>query len=212
MNLNDFFERCYCLNLAARHDRFQHCFRVFNHLGWSVRHRHAIDGRDWPARHGRNIMMTGPRIASNLSFACILQEAIQDRLHSVLIFEDDLLMQADIADKVQQYLKALPVDWGLAYLGWNGRQDHAKCHVNEYVNRVRQMNSTHSIGIRSFLFEEYLQRLMRLEMPQDFEAKEMQETHHCFSPAQNLVGQGGFGSDVNNPLDYLGSEVLENYL
>lgn len=207
--LNKFFTKAFCLNLARRADRRENCQRLFGLLEWQVEFAEAIDGGDIPARPDGG--MIGAQLANNIGFARILHRAKSEGWPSVVIFEDDLLIDPNIVWKLPLYLNGLPDDWALAYLGWVPGLTHDKDEHGSYV-RVNGMNGVHAVGVRQSVYKEFINDLMRLEFAADYYAAQLQKKYPCYTPVENLVAQGGWGSDVHDASRYLPETVRGNYL
>jgi Glycosyltransferase family 25 (LPS biosynthesis protein) len=118
MNLLDqHFERIAVISLAGREDRRTRCAAHLAELrlSRSVQWFDAVDGRSQPPPRGWN--SGGPAWGCHRSHVTIMEEALRDRLHSVLILEDDAIFSPHTCHELRPFLKAVPDDWGQIYLG-----------------------------------------------------------------------------------------------
>lgn len=76
----------------------------------------------------------------------IIEDALQDGVESVLIFEDDATFVDDFTPRAIAFFEALPSDWGQAYLGGQhlARARQAVPGIVEGVN----INRTHAYALR----------------------------------------------------------------
>lgn len=111
------FERIVIISLAGRTDRRERCAAHLAALNLSDRVQWftAVDGRRNPPPPGWN--SGGGAWGCHLSHLTVMQEAIRDRLDSVLILEDDAIFSPHTGRALSRFLKAVPGDWGQIYLG-----------------------------------------------------------------------------------------------
>lgn len=76
----------------------------------------------------------------------IIEDALQDGVESVLIFEDDATFVDDFTSKAVRFFEALPADWGQAYLGG---QHLSRAHLaGPGIVHGVNINRTHAYALR----------------------------------------------------------------
>lgn len=133
----------------------------------------------------------------------ILEEAVQDGLGSVLVFEDDAAFVPGFAGRLEAYLAALPAGPCQAYLG--GQHLKPAVLVNDQVVRCTNCNRTHGYAV---LGAEAILRLYRwLHAGAHWRGRHHVDHHYgrqhpsgvpAYAPREWLVGQAAAGpSDVS---------------
>jgi hypothetical protein len=117
MLINDYFERCYVINLPSRTDRRRAMVRELDKVGMSL-------------RPGKVEIMPGIRPTAApgwpgigacgcfLAHLAVLQRARQQGLANVLVMEDDLTIDESFPSLQERLVEQLEeVDWGFVYFG-----------------------------------------------------------------------------------------------
>ena len=201
------FERVVCVSLERRPDRWEK-FRERIPQDWpfkEVERFKAIDGKRAPAPEWFK--------GGNGAWGCykshlnILEDCLQNGIHSCLLMEDDAVFCEDFSAQVEEFLNKLPDDWEMIYLG--GQHLHAlkrpPIQVNPHVYIPFDVNRTHAFAIRG-------QSMMRRLYKHLNAFKDWIENHHIdhhlgqfhrqrtnpiYCPAQWLVGQSEGRSDIS---------------
>lgn len=212
------FGRIVCINLdrrpdrwAAMQERVQAIGKPFAEL---VRFR-AVDGSRvkppawWKAGGGAwGVYATHLRI---------LEDAIMDGLHSVLILEDDALFIEGFPARLNALMAAVPADWHHLYLGGQHLKDkqHPPTAINDHVVRCHNVNRCHAHALRGDYICAAYQHLADFPAlaAQHADARESDKVkaHHVdhrlgllhesgkwnvYAPAEWLVGQVEGRSDI----------------
>lgn len=96
-----------------------------------------------------------------------VREAKRRNLGSVFIFEDDAVFTPDFETKLKKWIRELPADWDMLYLGgWHPtvrsareqEETHLSSpeHVSGHVYRLRRDFCLHAYGVRDTLFDDIL--------------------------------------------------------
>ena len=144
--LDRHFERIVVISLAGRQDRRSRCAAHLAALGLSDRIQwfDAVDGRIHPPPQGWN--SGGGAWGCHLSHLTIIRQAIQDRLGSVLILEDDAIFSPHASQELSRFLRAVPDDWGQIYLGGQHLQRPLPT-ASRQVWRGLNVNRTHAYAV-----------------------------------------------------------------
>lgn len=208
--INDFFDKVFCINLRSAVDRRAHCERLFKLLGWQVEFIDGFDSSAWP---DNGLGMFPGCYGASISHAMCAARAVRDGHPNYLVFEDDLLMVRDIAERLPLFLNAVPNDWGLLYLGWIPWCQHNRTPVNSHIDRVTGMNGAHAFAVNETVYGHYLCHLLNFREHCDTCAAFVQQSCRAYAFNENLISQGGFGSlafPVNKNIP--GPEILKEYL
>lgn len=205
--LKDQFEKVYVINLERRQDRLERFFELLpNDWPFQRPERYAaIDGGAVP----HALWWRGGRGAWGCyrTHLNILEHCMNEKIESVLIFEDDAVCADDFTDKVGTFWRNLPDDWNFVYLGGQHLQENKRLprKVNEKVYRPYNVNRTHCYGLRGHeIFEtvyEHLHESRSWSVPHHIDHW-LGELHKCtetglYVPWEWLVTQSGGLSDIN---------------
>lgn len=140
------FDRVVCVSLDRRSDRWDAFLsRVPEDFPWKAPEKFsAIDGRlcnppGWWKQGGG-------AWGCYRSHCNILEQALQDKVESVLIFEDDATFSEGFAEKAAEFFANIPDDWEQAYLG--GQHLRRPQEIKEHWVRCININRTHAFAVR----------------------------------------------------------------
>jgi GR25 family glycosyltransferase involved in LPS biosynthesis len=114
------------------------------------------DVERFAAIDGRRLSTPEQWRAGNGAWGCyrshllILEKCLLEGIDSYVVFEDDAGFVADFVEHLEAYVRELPEDWGLAYLG--GQHLYAAKHppkkISDRVYRPYNVNRTHAFMVR----------------------------------------------------------------
>jgi hypothetical protein len=167
--LNDLFELVLCINLDSRPDRWAKAQKRFKQVGIRVDRFPACPGPPQEVDDGESYRWghRRPRIGAAMSHIGAVREARRRNLRSIFIFEDDAIFAPEFESKLKKWIRELPADWDMLYLGgWHPavtstcEQEEAHPssteHVSGHVYRLRRDFCLHAYGVRDTLFHEIL--------------------------------------------------------
>jgi glycosyl transferase, family 25 len=101
---------------------------------------------------------------------------------SILIFEDDVVLERNFTTYFYNFLKQVSSDWSLIYLGGYHMKRPERCTNNIY--RVKATLSTHAYIIRKNLFDKILDTFGKKDVAIDREYVELQPSirAYCMNP------------------------------
>lgn len=110
--LNQFFgDRVFCINVAARTDRWEHAKRLAGIYGIEITRFEAKTG----------IIVDGVvngNAGCTASHRALLDLMVENRWPFMFILEDDFdILHADFNDKIERIMLELPTDWDMFYAG-----------------------------------------------------------------------------------------------
>jgi hypothetical protein len=202
-------ERAFVISLPFRDDRLNNFFRQTKSI------TSLPEVEVWPAIHGDTCCPPDSWTAGNGAWGCykshlnILEYCLNNGISSYIVFEDDAQFKHDFEDKYSTFMKEVPSDWQQIYLGGDLQhwQTHPPIKVSDNVYRPYNVNRTHCFLVsRSGMLPIY-QHISDLP----FRAEEHIDHHlgrwhedyrnNVYCPAEWLVGQMGFTSNVSGNLE-----------
>ena len=197
------FDRAVCVSLRRRPDRLDAFLSRVPH-DWpfaSIKILPAIDGKlcKPPAwwRQG------GGAWGCYRSHLKIIEDALNDDLQSVLIFEDDATFCDNFSAKAVKFISSLPADWEQAYLG--GQHLTRPVPHSDGVVAPRNVNRTHAYALngRAAMTKVYRwlnaadQWLSRNHIDHHYGRLHKNGGIKVFAPTEWLCGQAADTSDIS---------------
>jgi GR25 family glycosyltransferase involved in LPS biosynthesis len=198
MLVNQLFPHKTCINLERRPDRWERMLAEFARHGIeNVRRFPAIDGSavTLPA-HWRH---TAGAYGCLLSHVAVVQQARDLGQESVLIFEDDAVLDPEFEIKFASFMDQTPSDWDMLYFG--ALHNDEPVGVTEHVYRISKANSTFAYALKHTVFDAFLELNARAEHVLDVNAYALQQRFNCYCFLPNLVWVQPEYSDVQNRLE-----------
>jgi hypothetical protein len=154
------FERVYCVNLDRCEDRWQRfAAAVPADWPWPVPIRFAgVDGQRvqpppaWQAGRGAWGIYR--------SFLTIIERCLSDGVDSVLLLEDDALFRPDFVREATAWLRHVPEDWQMLYLG--GQHLASPRKLTDQLWVAQNVNRCHAWAIRGSMLTEVYHHLMQI--------------------------------------------------
>lgn len=155
MNLSDFFERIFVINLDDRTDRLEKFMAQFADVGmegvWNIERFPAVD-----VRKPENVPPEGWSVPPG-AWGCreshhqIIRRGIEEGWRDVLIFEDDAIIRdkKTFRNDLRDTLAELPDDWQQFYLGLEHFHQPVVLPtvVSQYIHRTGNGNRTHAYAL-----------------------------------------------------------------
>jgi len=207
MDLLNYFDRVVVLNLKRRPDRLARLNAALRECHWPFKHPtvfSAVDGNLVPFPEG---WQSGAGAWGCMrSHQRIFEEAMMDRVSSLLVLEDDVCFVADFVQKVADFLTVVPDDWDQLMFGgqhFNGNGDPIL--VKPGVLRCIDCERTHCYAIRGDFLKNLYRRWIRGgefngEIHCDWimgRDPQLQRKHKVYAPERFLVGQLCDKSDIH---------------
>lgn len=142
MNINDFFDKIYCINIERRIDRWESSSKEFEKYGLIVEKFSAVDGNT------DNYNLGYPydnELAGAISHLNAIKKAKELNLKNVLILEDDVEFIDNLNHLFPFFIKQVPNDWD----GLNFGGNHIGGLLNVTINLSKMIRSyaLHAYGI-----------------------------------------------------------------
>lgn len=202
------FQKIYVINLDRRPDRWE-TFRKQIPSDWpfcEIERVSAIDGKRVPSPTWWS--------SGNPAWGCyrthlrLLEECMNKGVESVLLLEDDATFLPDFSKRVTEFLRHVPKDWGMLYLG--GQHLHVKEHppkpVNKHVYVPYNVNRTHAMALRGDTMKhvyKFLHEFSNWKKGNHIDHwlgrfhQERNPKYPVYCPGQWLIGQGPGSSDIS---------------
>lgn len=197
------FKNIFCINLDSRRDRWEASQKEFA--------KHGIEGvRCWRALDGKKIKYSGKLLPGEIgilkSLKSLIKYAKDLRLKSVVVLEDDVVFHESFKTFFPAFLRQLPEDWQMLYLGGNNWCFPGVAKLNKYssITRLKKTVAMHAVVIRNTAYDKILEVLEKEEKQSDLAIAELHESEivaYGFTPW--LAFQRPDYSDIQNEkVDY----------
>ncbi|HET6975886.1 MAG TPA: glycosyltransferase family 25 protein [Pyrinomonadaceae bacterium] len=193
MGINEAFPHKFCINLDRRPERWEQMRAKFERYGIEgVQRFAAVDGeqaivppnwKDSPGAYGC--------LRSHLE---IIKEARRLGWPSVLIFEDDAALDAELHDKFSFYFEQVPSDWEMLHFGANHMA--APVAVAANVVRITSANSTFAYALNRNVFDSFIELNTQALTAVDLNNRTLQTEHACYCFMPHLAWVEDLNSDV----------------
>ena len=169
--------------------------------------RHGIlNVQRFPAVDGQRVLKPAGWTHSNGAYGCLLshvevvREAQRSNAPSVLIFEDDTILDPEFQSKFASFSKEVPDDWDMLYFGALHKDEPAQ--ISEHVGRITKANSTYAYALKNTVFDSFIGLNARAEHVLDMNSYLLQERFNCYCFVPNLAWVEAEYSDVQNRLEH----------
>lgn len=199
INLNEYFEKVYCINLDRRPDRYKIVteeFKKFDMKG--VERYSAIDGNILE----NNSPLLNGELGILETHYNIIKTCKENNVKNVLIIEDDVYFTNEIT-LIEDYLKLVPNDWDLLYFGGNHTYGTPPIKINDKVLKLNFSVALHCVAINQSIYDAILTLLPLKKKQVDSYYGQLQNGYngYCFYP--NIAKQKADFSDIQNKfVDY----------
>ena len=186
MEVNDYFEKVYVINLDRRTDRMEKLDPQLNKLGIKYERFSAVDGKE---------LGIDPIIAGTMSHHQLLTKCENKR---VLILEDDANFVDDFNKKFDEVMQHLPADTDIFYLGallprHTGKVDDIG---NKYWFKQVLTTGSHAYSINPARVKYFANKLDGYEWYIDIGLRIFAEGYKALVAQPNLVTQFPSYSDL----------------
>lgn len=129
----------------------------------------------------------------------VVSEAQRSNAASVLIFEDDTVLDPEFQSKFASFSKEVPDDWDMLYFGALHKDEPAQ--ISEHVGRITKANSTYACALKNTVFDAFIELNARAEHVLDMNSYLLQERFNCYCFMPNLAWVEAEYSDVQNRVE-----------
>src|SRR5919205_3139990 len=192
------FTKTVCINLDRRPERWRRIREELARHGiQKVERFSAIDGDvvEKPAHWNHSAGAYG----CLLSHLAVVSEARDSGALSVLIFEDDAVLDPEFQHKFAQFIKEAPGDWDMLYFGALHKEEPVK--ISAHIGRITKANSTYAYALKHTVFDDFIALNARAENVLDMNSYLLQQRFNCYCFMPNLAWVTTELSDVQNRLE-----------
>ncbi|HEY0367027.1 MAG TPA: glycosyltransferase family 25 protein [Pyrinomonadaceae bacterium] len=187
-----------CINLDRRPERWQRMqTQVARHGIHDVQRFSAVDGNSVPRPAGW--IHSAGAYGCLLSHVDVVREAQRSNMPSVLIFEDDTVLDPEFQSKFASFIKEVPDDWDMLYFGALHKDEPTK--ISEHVGRITKANSTYAYALKHTVYDAFVELNARAEHVLDMNSYLLQERFNCYCFMPNLAWVEAEYSDVQNRVE-----------
>jgi glycosyl transferase family 25 len=134
-----------------------------------------------------------------LSHVEVVKDAQRSGASSVLIFEDDTVLDPEFQNQFASFMQEVPADWDMLYFGALHKDEPIK--ISEHVGRITKANSTYAYALKNTVFDEFISLNTRAEQVLDMNSYLLQEQFNCYCFLPNLAWVETAYSDVQDRLE-----------
>ena len=201
MNLNDYFEKLYCINLDSRPDRWKLAKELFDQHGLDVERVPGINGSKLKLNFGPEIKEGA--MGCSLSHLFTIKYAQQNKLDNFLLLEDDVEFDDELNQKFSSYINQVPNDWDMLYLGGQHFHGMNLKQINENIFKCEYTLAAQSVGIRNTLYQKFIDKLIDITKPCDVHYAESHKEINAYVIIPHLTWQKNSYSDIEKTnVDY----------
>lgn len=182
-NLHDFFDRIFVISLKRTPERLAAFRRRIDECGWPFRdieEIEAIDGRLCPFPPWW-VVGKGAWGAYR-SHVQVIERGLNQGAKRILVMEDDASPCTDFPAKAETFLRSLPSNWELAYLGGQTTHFPQKLErINEHVAMPESCNRMHAYALSHSGMEKAYRQLCRMNWYRGEKLPDgkWKQGHHC---------------------------------
>jgi hypothetical protein len=183
-DVNEVFPHKVCINLDRDRDSWERVQATLTrHDIRGVRRVSAVDGSrlELPTTWRHSAGAYG----CLLSHLQVVRDARKRGLPSLLILEDDVAFDPSFSEKFPVFMRGLPADWDMVFLGALHRDDPDP--VAENVVRIRQAYCTHAYALKDSIFDAFIAANDGSPNQVDVTNGVLQSSHKCYGFAPNLA-------------------------
>ena len=190
MNINEYFEKIYCVNLEKRPDRWVKCDEIFKKHNIQVERFGAIDGY---SIENTTTLLPGEfgLIKTHIE---ILKIAKENNYKNILIFEDDVELCDDFSDKFNEYYNQIPKEWDFLYFG--GNHLGSINQISQNIFRLSYTFTTHAFAINNNLYDELMLLLKSASKQVDVIYAELHSKYNSYTIKPTMAWQRSDYSDI----------------
>jgi GR25 family glycosyltransferase involved in LPS biosynthesis len=183
-DVNEVFPHKACINLDRDVDYWERSQAALTrHDIRGVRRVSAVDGSrlELPATWRHSAGAYG----CLLSHLQLVRDARKRGLPSLLILEDDVVFDPSFSQKFPVFMRDLPADWDMVFLGALHREDPVP--VTKNVVRIRKAYCTHAYALRDSIFDAFIAANDGSPNQVDVNNGMLQSNHNCYGFVPNLA-------------------------
>lgn len=177
-DINSFFGHKVCMNLDRRPERWARMKERFaKHNLTGVVRFSALDGeRLSPPPGWQSSAGAYGCLQTNLA---IIKEAAERRWPEILIIEDDVIFDDNLAARFPEFISQLPADWDMLFFGCMHRREPVR--VSENILKLSYATSTYAYAVRDTAYSAFVELHSASHQPIDVNNRLLQERLNCYA-------------------------------
>ena len=181
----EYIKNAYLINLDNRKDRLESVDKRFKRVGLSYTRVSAFKSEYFSEFNNQRLNVRNG--ACFVSHATIVISAIVSKAKSVAIFEDDVIFHLDFRAKFQEFIKHVPEDWDIIFLGTMPFAPNQK--INTHVSRCINAIGSWSYIIRNKEYKKFIEARLDAENKNDMYTALLQKELNVYCPIEGLTAQ-----------------------
>ena len=175
----------YYLNLKKRVDRRIKMDNQLKKIKCSIDRFEAIDGDNLKSVDNFYGSIKGSekkQYATYLSHLNLLKNSLNLKTNYVIVLEDDVTLCDDFDQRLEFFIKTMPTDWVIGYLGYNEQDDTEKVKITENIFRIKNVFGCFGMIIKKDFIPKLINIVERKKIAIDEVIKtEVQKTYPCYA-------------------------------
>lgn len=204
--VNEYFDKVFCINLDRREDRMLMAEKELKKFNIEFERFSAVDGNTLVKEdYTTNPNIPVGHIGCTLSHARLISICKERGYKKVLILEDDVIFSDNFEINFADYVKEIPKNWDMFYLGGNHNfhMGQKLRMVSKHIGKCHSTFSTHAYAISENMFDEAIEVLSKGEKQVDVYYSEIQKRRHIYTIYPGIANQRADYSDIlNENVDY----------
>ncbi len=202
ITLNDCFDKIYLINLKSRTDKLKLSIGELNKYNIKFEVFCAVEGNPGVQLNSPFLLNRPGAVGCALSHIEIIKLAKKQNLKNVLIFEDDIELTQDFSVKFDSFIRQLPDNWDMFYLGGSGHtapNSTVISYISKNIAKTTGTYTTSSYAVKESLFDIIIEGASKMVEPIDNYYKyRIQPNYNCYVTRPNLIWQKPGKSDISH--------------
>jgi hypothetical protein len=135
------------------------------------------------------------------SHMAVVERAREQRMPSVLIFEDDVVFDPEVNARFADHIRQVPSDWDMIYFG--GIHGAPPIRVSDNVVKITHSLSTYAYALRETVYDGFLELNEKALTVLDENTRELQKYFNCYCFMPHLAWVEVDHSDVRGETEIL---------
>lgn len=192
IDLDQYFDQIYCINLKSRPDRLLAFKKNFDALGTSkINFIEAVDGKtidigNWKYNRGA--------LGCRLSHIAAYNDAIKNKYAKILVLEDDVVFSKTFRKALFKLQQNLQNNWDLLYFGGNHVLKPEK--INRDMVKIKCTLAAHAIAINCECLPQIITELEHNDHCIDVVLADLHPKLKVYSPLKPVAYQQKGYSDI----------------
>ena len=194
VNLNDYFDKIFCINLDSRKDRWETVQHQFDLHTLSIERIPAINGCDLGLDFPPEIKEGA--VGCSLSHLFVMKYAKHLNLNNFLLIEDDIIFDDNLNNNFSKIVNQIHQDWDMLYLGGQHFHGMNLKQVNENIFKCEYTLAAHSVAFKHTVYDRFINSLVNITKPCDVHYAQSHADLNAYVIIPHLTWQSQSYSDI----------------